>query len=380
MTEGDASAPAPSVGLGRLLEHSLLVPLRAASIFEDHAQRPEPSRAVLAVNLAFWSALSGGAAAALHRAGPQVPWLPPPLIMAAAGTAGCLLAGILALVFLHALAGLLGGKGSFTRSLEIISVGSGIVPLTLLLSRFEGLWVIPSLLAVYVCAVGLRRLHATPLAPTWAACGMLGGLAVAGQGFARLQFERLSASAPEAAITADPMQGLASELQKMAAAHQALLALPAENSTVNRMLPVAGQGFGAPPAETTQAPEWAPAATGPPSPEGGRSGLPQGAGAKGPSAADIDAMQISMQGLLANLAAILNNPALQANMAPQQRQMMADMMSVVQKSSQGKDLPPEEINKLMKHALQMMGQAGAVSRPGAAPKIRTGGNRPGDKR
>ena len=371
-----AAQPRPYT-LGALLESSLIAPLRPFLVFEEAARRPQPGFDLLAVNALLYALafvlLNLVHAIIAYPASLDGYGAPRVAVIGAVALVVLLFGGFAFAAGLHVVSLLSGGKGSFSRSYQAVSLMSVLLPL-----QSAALWlppaaVLPTALAAVLAAAALEKLHeAKPLAAR-ALCGALAALVLAGGWLAKRSVESFAApyvaaqqaltqeaAGPGAAVVMPPSAAGAPDLGAAAAALQSVLAAAqaASTSTAAGAPQASGldmisapSGEGAPPS----------GASAPPAPM-----TPQ----------QVQALNQSGANMLGSVSAMLNQSM--AGVPPAQRaqlQQLSAMMTQVQGNMQsGRPLTPEQraqFNAQMKQVLsqvQAMQQKGALTPPSDKPK------------
>ena len=351
----------PSYGLGRMLTDCLAAPLKSGTVFTALAQRPDPSYAVMTINLLVFTALALIIAALgvtmripfndLAFLFPMASGLAAPHSgVLAVITAGAILTTILwAAALLHGFMLLCGGQGGFSRSYETISLLSPCLLLQALLNWFDWAWVLPTLLAAYLAAKAARILHNAVPSRAAAIFSVLAILCLTGQWWARAQAGRWMQEA----------RGL----HEISQAAQALAPGPALSEA--NCDPASAQCAAANPAQKPLA--FAP------------SGLnyllsPGKIGSPMSALAPDQSVQQEASAMMRPVMDMLNNPKLSAGMPPEQAKQMQELRALM-KMLQGamadpKSLSPQQAAQTMRQlqtmAMQMMSQM--QKHPGESPQ------------
>lgn len=175
------NGPAPN--LMELMEATLAAPFSARSTFAAAGKRDCPDVGLLLQNSAAWAAMGGGALGVMAMMG--VPGLSFIALGGAAAvfTLACVGLGFAGAGFLHALAMISGGSGSFDRSYQVASMSSCVLPLAAVcaLAPVPGLWLLPTAVAAYLAISGVQGLHGAPDGQSWLVIGLAGAGLLAGQ-------------------------------------------------------------------------------------------------------------------------------------------------------------------------------------------------------
>lgn len=374
MTEEQTGAP----GLGRLAEASLLVLVWPNAVFGSLAKSPTPSYGAMITNILLFTIILFGINSLYFTSTyPTAMAAIGPLYMAASAAGGLVLAilgGIFAAAVIHIISRILGGKGSFERSFQVISLCAALAPLTGMVMFFAArvplIWVLPTLMGVYITVAGVVHLHEASRAAAWALFASLGLGLLTLQWFGAAQLKKLSVRAKAmqaAAAQIQMMQGLppamprftpeqAKAVQQAAVQLQELRkqlrAMPTDSPSpdLRKMLPVVVGDISAPGDENAavRVPQGAAPATERPTRKGQTPtmGVP------------TDDAMLKMGEMLLPL---INNPAMLGSLPPAQAEPMKKLVAAMQKQhdalKSGRELSKkeeEEISRQMKEAGQAL--------------------------
>jgi hypothetical protein len=299
-------SPAP-YGIARMFEDAVRTVLQPQSVLAALGQRPAPSYAVMiSVLVAFCAAAYAANMARWLIALPMTRSVSPAALALSVSSALLLTvplsfaaAGVLHLLMLCA-----GGRGTFIRSYQALTLLSLMSLLQALLQWFQWAWVLPAVLGAYIAVRAAQGLHQAPEKRAAIVFAIVGLLGIAGQWTSRREAARWPQTA--AGVQREPES----------------LPLPSAGSTdPAAAAPSAISGLDMLLAPSSPAPEPA-----------------------GP--AQAQALQQAAGNMMQPLLQMLNNPALTKNMPPKEAQRIQEltrMLGQLQGSlASGRNLSPQE--------------------------------------
>ncbi|HAH05851.1 MAG TPA: hypothetical protein DCM05_04865 [Elusimicrobia bacterium] len=371
-------------GLLEFMEASLRAVFTPNSVFESYRDIPLPGFVTMVANVLFWSGI--GAALSVLMVYNNLPATANlgllPVALGFGGILLCALAGsFLAGGFVHLLALMSGGQGSYDRSYELLSLISVMAPvyLAVLWSPVPYLWLLPTAYAAFLLIRGAVILHE---APDFQACLVIGltGAFIAGGQYLTQQTAR--------------------QLHRRFETWTSLFGVPPSqraDAAQNPGLDDPRAGLGEPAASSLYyGAQQQPAAPQDPS----SVGLVQSAGAnpqsgampvmpmmpflssgRPPTPQEAQQMKNASMNVLDNVSRQLrDDPNLQKNMTPQQQEQMKQITGFIDQlraSERNPGAAKPDPNAMMKQVMQMMSQmqqqapAEEQPRPGAKRKKRS---------
>lgn len=342
MTDSVPEKGADSVspqGLGSLLEDSLEALVRPGTLFGKRASAPTPAVSLLAANFSCFglgAALIGGVLASVAGAA-SLPSSPMGWMFAVSlFLAAVLAAGIGGTILTHVAALLSGGSGNLPRSFQIVSLSAPIFFLGLAAHQAPHLWPVPVLWWAFLAGQGIRLLHGTPAARTWAATAVVASLGLWTQWSARRNLDSMAQNAASLGPRGEQLRALAD-----------LLEMAARSNPAGSPGREAGLPSGEAPPYFPRTPETA--GPGSPAPSGldliGSPGtLPSDTPAS-PEMEQVKAIQKTTGDLMARTIPMVNNPELLKLLPPPQAKMMKDLAQILAQAQgqiQGKPMTPQQ--------------------------------------
>lgn len=339
-----------------LLEETLTAPVRPWAAFASAAARPEPSFGLLVANAAVFGC-AFLAMNLLHAAIVFPPSLmahgaPQIVVMGGLSLLFLLFCGAFAAAVVHAVAHVAGGSGSFTRSYQAVSMLGAMLPVQAASMWAPALAFIPPLYGGLVAAAAVEQLHrAKPAVARGIFCGVAAFFVFSAY-VVKTQLDRIVA----------PYMAAQKAMQQMAELPQPALPAP-QPLDPNAPAPQAAQPGAQPPAAP------------------GQSSLdlisgPQGAalsqiGPGGPTPEQVQQVTQAGSNMLSSIVPLLNNPAMQKNMSPAQREEVQQLLKTIEHMQEnlrtGKKMDRAESEKLMRE-MQSLAQKAMANAAQAKPK------------
>lgn len=322
MTENQEPLIAPS--LGESFERSLLGLLRGRSAYASLAERPAPSYGSLTfLALGFAASALALNAALTAVSQPSLLGRYPVWFYAAVAAAalGLCLAGLLLLsALLYGLGKALGGDAGFARGYQAAAMLFALAPVQSLAGLLPLAWVAPSALFAWAGAGALAGLLRASFPGALAACALLAGLSVAGQAVARAAYANAQRELSQVQAVMQAGAG-AADAAAMLRSIQAQ-----QGADPDRLPSLEGSALGPPPPSSGGSSldllrgDGGAAASSPVSPAAEKAMLQQG-----------DALRANVEGMVASILPLLDNPAISRNLDAQGKADMAEIRGILAK-------------------------------------------------